>query len=239
MREFFRKLACILGLFRCPVCDEGDGGGRGELCPPCQKALALLPVENRCRGCGGVNDNALALCTGCLRYPQRQWSDAITLMEYCKRGRTLIEDYKFRNHPELARPLGILAAEAIRKARWQFDLLIPVPLHWSRRLRRGYNQAELFAEVIGGELGKPVVAGLVRPVRGAKQSTLNRTRRRSNPKRLFRASHTAKWQGKSIVLVDDIITTGATLEAAAKILRKEGAGEIRIITAARTPLYIP
>ena len=143
MKEFLRRFAAWCGFFRCPLCEEKGGNGRNEICPECREQLELLPVKGRCRGCGGRIDSVLAVCSNCMAYPERPYCDALAVMEYSGAGRTLIRQMKFGNRPELARPLAMLAAEKLRESGMEFDVIVPVPIHWRRFLERSYNQTEL------------------------------------------------------------------------------------------------
>ena len=90
MKDLLRRFAAWCGFFRCPLCKEKGGNGRNELCPECRSLLELLPAEGRCRGCGGRNDSALAVCSGCITFPARPYSDALAVMEYSGAGRRSI-----------------------------------------------------------------------------------------------------------------------------------------------------
>ena len=151
---WLRTLAKYFNLFPCPLCGEGDGGGCGLLCPRCLASLPLVPVEApHCPGCGGVPDGVLAMCRACMSCGERPWQDAATVMEYRGEGALFMKRFKSGHAPELARPLGWLAARKIRKLGWRADLVVPVPLRFSRRWRRQYNQSELFSVRVGRELG--------------------------------------------------------------------------------------
>jgi ComF family protein len=111
---------------------------------------------------------------------------------------------------------------------------VPVPLHWTRRLERGFNQADLLARGIARALDRPVEGSLLRRVRrGPRQLGLSRRERRRVLRGVFAAAPAAR--GRRILLIDDVVTTGATLEAGALALRRAGARSVVAFAICRTP----
>ena len=237
MRELLRRFAAWCGFFRCPVCNERGGNGRNDICPECLTQLELLPVKDRCPGCGGRNDSALAVCPGCMGFPRRPYKDAVAVMEYSGAGRTLIRQMKFCNRPELARPLARLAVEKLLESGMAFDVIVPIPLHWSRLLFRSYNQTELLSSLISSATGKPMVHGLKKVRATPHQSRLKKSKRQQFLKNTFAVRDRA-FECKKVLLVDDVITTGATVSTAAKVLLKNGAESVSVLCCARTPLKV-
>ena len=235
VKELFRCFAAWCGFFRCPMCMKNGGNGRNELCPECREKLVIFPVEGRCPGCGGPNDTVLAVCSSCLEFPLRPYVDAVALMEYSGAGRTLIRSMKFRKQPELARPLALLAVEKLNESGMVFDAVVPVPLHWRRRLLRSYNQSELVAGLIAAETGKPLIRGLKKIRETPHQAQLRRGERLKNLKGTF-AVDDPSFAGKQLLLVDDVLTTGATAAAATQVLMANGAKAVRLLCCARTPV---
>jgi ComF family protein len=149
--------------------------------------------------------------------------------------RRAIHALKYGGEQRLARPLGRLVADRWRRAGRGGQLLVPVPIHGDRRRERGYDQAELVARVTGRALGLPVVAALDRQRATARQFALDRTERRGNVEGAFAvpAIHRAAVADRWIVLVDDVVTTGATLAACATALRASGALAVSAVAVAR------
>jgi len=115
-----------------------------------------------------------------------------------------------------------------------FDFIIPVSLHWLRLVQRGYNQALILAKPLSRKLKIPIRAGaLVRIRNNPPQVGLSRNQRKENIKKVFRLKNSKLVQGRNILLVDDVITTGATVDEAAKVLRKAGADKVSVLAFAR------
>ncbi|MBE5785229.1 MAG: ComF family protein [Clostridiales bacterium] len=116
---------------------------------------------------------------------------------------------------------------------WEIDVIVPIPLHWRRLWKRGYNQSALLAESLSGRFGIPVAEKLLRRVRYTKtQTALGAAQRTKNIRGAFSASGSVK--GKRILLVDDVCTTGATLSTAAKALLDAGAAVVYACAACET-----
>jgi ComF family protein len=144
--------------------------------------------------------------------------------------RAIVHALKYDGRRSVAGPLGALLRSHAVPILNGADLAVPVPLHWSRQWRRGFNQAYELA--IG--LGLPVRGVLKRRRRTRSQTGLSADDRNANVREAFvRSKRAGPLDGLCVVLVDDVSTTGATLEACARVLREEGAREVRTLTAAR------
>ena len=216
----------------CPVC-RGALIDRAELaCGECLARLHPLAAP-RCPGCGGHLDNALALCGECLGRPSRPWSQAVSVFPYRGLAGELVRRLKYQGEVALVPLLATAALESWRRhGAAPVDALVPVPLHWTRRLARGYNQSELLAERMGLALGLPVVGALRRSRRTRKQAQLDLSARQTNVSGSFKRCLAAVVEGRHVLLVDDVMTTGATLSAAASVLR-EGGAVVSVLTIAR------
>jgi ComF family protein len=210
----------------------------GPVCASCWASIPTLPGPF-CRTCGDplpswrVISAALARCPRCRRRPGLIAS-ARTAGDYDGALRDIIHAFKYDGRRGLARPLGAMMREAGAELLRDADVVVPVPLHPWRRLRRGFNQAEDLAR----RLDVPVLPALIRVRPTAPQMGLTAAARRRNVRGAFRVSP-IRWrrrqrlEGAKVVLVDDVRTTGATLEACAAALVDAGVHEVRALTAAR------
>ena len=154
-------------------------------------------------------------------------------------ARQVIWALKYQGQRRLAEPLGGLLAHAANRLAAHVALVLCVPLHATRRRERGYNQAELLARVCGRRLGLPVRPDLLERVRATPpQVGLSAADRRTNVAGAFAttARAPAALSGRSVLLVDDVSTTGATLTAAATPLLEAGASSVWGLTVARPPI---
>ena len=130
------------------------------------------------------------------------------------------------------KPLGALLVSAIPRDQ-SFDMVVPVPLHWRRRLERGFNQSRALAAAVAKRYGVPVSGALRRRRATATQAGLTNARRRENVSGAFVVQRKAAVAGRRILLVDDVMTTGATAAACASALKRAGARYVALLTLAR------
>jgi len=230
-----RKLLRYFVEFPCPLCGGENPAPHGinSFCPDCLGQLPFLHGR-RCPGCGGELSGVLELCEKCLRMPPRPWRTAMALLAMRDAGETVIYQLKFGGATVMARALGELAAPLLAGPEFSgTDIIVPVPLHFHRRWQRGYNQSELLAKFLGRKLGIPCRTPLKRVRATRRQATLPREDRLRNLTGAFAVGRPASVTGKKILLVDDVLTTGATLHAAAQTLLDAGAAEINVFVAAR------
>ncbi|MEP7011156.1 MAG: phosphoribosyltransferase family protein [Acidobacteriota bacterium] len=206
----------------------------------------LFPVA--CLGCGRqlAGRESLHLCLGCrARLRPALPIDPLvgpaalrilSLWRYEPPLDAVILALKFRRLDYLGRHLALELASAFGGELAAADLVVPVPLHWTRRVARGFDQAERIAAPLAVRLGLPSARVLRRRRATAAQARLGRADRLANLAGAFRVDRASAVAGRRVLLVDDVTTTGATLEAAAYALRAAGAEEVFALTAARTPL---
>ncbi|WP_105102359.1 ComF family protein [Microbulbifer pacificus] len=233
MLRLFRQLL-ERSLSRCLLCGSGDQVHAG-ICAPCQRDLPI--IHHACDQCALPLENISdRTCPQCLQYPPPQ-SRSRASWNYAYPVAQLIQRFKYRRDFAAGRTLAELTAETIgRQLRAEAppDLLVPVPLHWRKQLSRGYNQAQLIADILGRHWQIPVDHRTLRKVaHTGSQQQLRRSQRLKNLARSFAAS--SRVAGLHIGLVDDVITTGATVEAAAQSLLRAGASQVSVYALARTP----
>ncbi len=157
-------------------------------------------------------------------------SYASALFDESMRG--IVHHLKYKNKKSLALRLARMMTEALGNAA-RPDAVVPVPLHSARKRERGYNQSELLAKEAGQRLGVPVLVKALKRIRNTPSQTgLDREQRIQNVKGAFRARDSSTILGKRVLLVDDVTTTGATLEACGEALALAGAGKISAVVAA-------
>lgn len=146
--------------------------------------------------------------------------------------RKLIQVFKYGRVETLASPLGEMLASALPRDQ-RFDLIAPMPLHWMRRWTRGFNQADLLARAVGHRFGIPVRSVVRRTRSTAAQAGLTNAKRRANVSGAFAVKSKQQVRGRRILLIDDVLTTGATVSACGLALKKGGAVHVSVLTLAR------
>ena len=210
---------------------------RIPVCRACLKAPEPFRAEYFCISCRTPFQNGFPLdsegrCALC-RSGLRGFDAAYCFGSYQGNLRELIHLFKYGRVSTLARPLSDLLAAALPRDE-RFDAIVPVPMHWLRRWRRGFNQSELLARQISRRTGVPLVAALRRSRATPVQAGLARTARRRNVAGAFRARRTAiAIQGRNVLLIDDVMTTGSTGASCALALKRAGAARVTLLTAAR------
>lgn len=226
--QVYESLAGFIIPELCPRC---QGRTRAGFCGPCRRDF----VQNRvqCPICGQQPMPAGA--PACTTHPRPWTTDAVYApYVYCSPLDRYIYAMKFSGQRKIARALGRILADSISGAQSRIDALVPVPLHRSRLIERGFNQAFEIARCISTELRIPILlAGIERKHPTPAQTTLRADSRRRNLRFAFAVER--QLRGYRLAVVDDVITTGATVNYLTLALRASGASYVEAWAVARTP----
>ena len=238
--EFARNVVRLLYPNLCLICDSPEGEVstfRHGVCITCHTAVTIDPFPT-CHWCAQTvgphtdTSDGCAECGGTARGFER----AFRLGPYAGKLRDAVLRTKVLADEGLADLLGRMFAEcrgeALRTS--EFDLVAPIPLHWWRKWTRGYNQAEAVARELAAGLNVAFAPKLLRRVKWTtQQSQPTRASRRENVRGAFAVARGARLVGKTVLLVDDVMTTGSTLGEAARTLRAAGADRVIVAVLAR------
>ena len=217
----------------CPAC--GGQAGQGEiLCSGCVQSLPRN--DHACPRCASPHDHPMLTddeCGSCQQHPPA-YQRCVALFRYAPPVDHFIRRLKFHQELSMATVLGEWLAERLQDRVPMPDLILPIPLHASRLRQRGYNQALEIAKPVAQLLGVPVNRhALLRLRATAAQSDLPLEERRRNVRGAFAVRDGHDLSGLHVALVDDVMTSGSTVQAAARCLRQAGASEISVWVVAR------
>lgn len=226
----------ILYPVRCPICNEIVVPQKNRICNPCKEKLNYIK-EPRCKKCSKpMEDEEQEYCMDCQK-SKHHYNKGYSVWLYDQHMKKSISNFKYHNKWEYAKFYIIEMVQhyedTIKKL--SIDVIIPVPLHPSKRLERGYNQAEILANGLGKSLNIPVATNLlIRSKKTLPQKQLSNKERLKNLKEAFRININAlyKYDRKieRVLLMDDIYTTGSTIEACTNVLMEHGVSEVFFIT---------
>ena len=220
----------------CPACRAvlGDDGG---LCASCWSKLSFI-ARPYCERLGipfGYDPGPGVLSTEAVANPPA-FHRARAAVRYDEIARALVHSLKYGDRLDLAPTMGRWMARAGRELTEGADALVPVPLHWRRLWTRRFNQAAALAATISAANGVPVLDEALKRVRAtAQQVGLAKAERATNVQGAFQVpdDRRAQVDGKRLVLIDDVLTSGATLDACARALLRAGAAQVDVLTFAR------
>lgn len=215
------RLLCLLFPARCLWCGGLTTGPSELFCAACRTQAPSRPVQRRyfLPGSGAAGFSILSP------------------MPYLGGYRETIHRYKFQGEWGLSKPLARLMAQAVWENRLTFDAVVYVPLSRKGRMRRGYDQSRLLAKETAKILGVPLLDALEKTRETGAQHQLSKKEREKNIRGAYRARRTV--QGRSVLLVDDIVTTGATMLECAQALYHAGAARVQGLCAADAELKLP
>jgi ComF family protein len=234
LRDLASNLIDVLAPPTCPGCGKRDS--HGSFCDGCRGEVVALE-EPWCETCAAPSpDHGAALCPRCRS--GRAFRRARALARFEGPLTEWMARMKYRGDKPMAGALGRLAAEAAARTLdpSTYDAVVAVPLHPDRLVERGFNQSVLIAQVVAAALGVPVVPALVRTRGGPAQVGLADDARADNVAGVFALNppHVDDLKDLSVLLIDDVLTTGATADACAEALLCGGVAAVDVLTVART-----
>lgn len=238
LEKVLGSLAALAFPARCVTCRRDlDWPLRGPICDACLNSFPSIS-QPFCPRCGFPYPRSAAqgLCGPC---QQNRWRFRLARAAGPYEGalRESLLQFKFGGRYRLGSVLGRFAFEgSIGSGELPVpEAVVPVPLNRRRRRERGYNQAELLARAIAKAAGVPVVEMLVKVKDRPPQAELEASRRWRNAAGAYKARIPESLRGKDILLVDDVLTTGATVETCVRALVRSGSGSVDVLTVARVP----
>jgi ComF family protein len=233
-------LRALLDLLFPPLChackafipDAGDL----FLCPNCLDKTSFI-VSPLCTVCGApflTEGGVDHPCGPCVIHQPPFICRSATILNGPVQD--LVHRFKYGNRVHLAEPLGILTATTLAASHeeWAPDLILPVPLHRKRLRQRGFNQSQLIGQVLSKRWKVPLEVGNLRRIRWTEpQTTLDAEARVTNVRGAFDVKHPERLEGRRVMLVDDVLTTGSTMRACAEALGDAGVAAVFAVTVAR------
>lgn len=222
MKNVFHEFLNLLFPPVCLICEKALVQTETYLCTHCQASLPRIQQQNeKSRQLYQRLASTLPL------------DEVLAYLLYQKSGSTqkLLQLLKYKNYPELGTEIGRHFGTSLRKTGYSdaFDLIVPVPLHESKLHQRGYNQSEMFAKGLSEAMGIPANPGVVARMKAsATQTRKSRLERWLNVATIFQVVQEDKVQGKRILLADDVVTTGSTLEACGEALFSAGCKNLSV-----------
>ncbi len=219
----------------CPACREPIEG-RG-LCPTCWSKLSFI-TRPYCERLGTpfVYDPGPGILSMEAIADPPAYNRARAAVRFDEISRALVHGLKYGDRLDLAPMMGRWISQAGRELLAEADALVPVPLHWRRLWARRFNQSTVLATTVSRQTGVPVAAGALKRIKPtAQQVGLSRTERAANVQGAFRVPADGKpaVTGRRLVLIDDVLTSGATVDGCARALLRAGAANVDVLVFAR------
>lgn len=228
MKNLFKSIgyfsACLSDVLyppHCIVCEAGLNLGETDVCVTC---LSTLPLVN-----DDYSPESLYLRLSVELRPSYVW--AYLIFDSKNKTQKILHAIKYGDSPDIATRISAIWADRIKESllHAEIDLIIPIPLHGSKQRKRGYNQATKIAEGIAMIINYPIEEQVLYRKRNLfVQAKSNRNKRFENVKLVYAIKNIDRIQGKHILLIDDVLTTGATLEACGMLLKKAGAAKVSV-----------
>jgi len=212
-----------------PLCALCDSPCAIAVCGECEEKLELTGEET-CRRCGATR--RAGGCREC-RGRDFRFSRAVAVGHYVGTLRQLLLKFKLGGEAHLAREFGRRLGQRVLDEGIPADVVVPVPMRRWATFMRGYNPAEELAWNLSGSIGRPLVHGLSKVRKTRAQATLPMEQRAANPSGAYAVRSRKKIAGRSVLLVDDVLTTGATANECSRVLMDAGAAEVHLAVVGR------
>jgi ComF family protein len=230
------KAACLDTAFppKCVICGQKTSVAHSA-CPNCWGKIDFITAP-MCKKCGiplAYEGDYHRRCPEAKHY----YSSSVSAIKYNEQAANLIQKFKFADRVDLAKVMATWMVQAGNHLLAKADILTPAPMHVAKLKDRGYNQAALLTKQVAKISTKPYILDLLEKTKATPaQSSLSQKERRKNLKGVFRLNPKYRniLKGKTIVIIDDISTTGSTAHECSKILAREGAKNIFVLTCAKT-----
>lgn len=241
LKVLFRRLRSKLYLDG-PVCSacgkELLAHIRGGMCPECEKTSVKLGTDI-CGKCGRVLANEAEFCDTCIRN-ERAFVRARSCYVYEGAPKKFVYRLKFGGRRYLAAFIAEAMVDRYLDCGFECDCVVAVPLSAKRKRKRGYNQAELIAEELSSRLKLPLIDGaLVKTKENKSQAKLKRREREENVRGVYEVTSPETFKGRRVLVVDDVMTTGATLGEVSRVLYKAKARSVEALTYCSTRFVSP
>jgi competence protein ComFC len=241
LEYFFQGFVSLVYPPYCLICQKSltNRSLNEVLCPECSSKIRLNipPFCPKCSRHLGKDPN-YARCNSCQIFEQ-QFDFAWSACLYTDPLKDLIHSYKYHQKTLLRHTFSNLITGFIHRYNFdinQFDLIVPIPLHNTRLRERGYNQSELLAKNLSKKFNISLsINNLIRTRNTQTQTKLGQKERWTNIHQAFKIKNLKLFEGKNILLVDDLLTTGATASEAASALKESGANKVGVVTLAIAP----
>lgn len=212
---------------KCPICGGVLSGNR-KICRVCEKEVKVI-TEPKCAQCGKTLwDDEKLFCQDCIGR-NRQFDKCVSVFDYTGEIRKSIQKFKYENARIYADYYGYTAIKLYGTLlkQWKIDVIVPVPIYKKKQIKRGYNQAEVFGQAVSKYSGIPIDTKLLIRVKDTvPQKELANTMRYLNLKEAFAIDRERVRSIHNVLLVDDIFTTGSTMDACSYILKKAGVEKV-------------